>query len=171
MKRGVAPYFQNSEKLGLSRSGFAWDSRLADFDNDGVLEAMQTCGFIKGKINRWPELQALGTSNNKIVHDPRFWPSFKPGADLSGNDWNPFFVRDASGRYYDAAPLLGLAEPMVSRGIAIADVDGDGRLDFVCANQWGPSYFFKTNLPNRAPFLDLRLLRGMGSPAIAPSPR
>ena len=39
-------------KFGLSRSGFAWDSRLADFDNDGVLEAIQACGFIKGKINR-----------------------------------------------------------------------------------------------------------------------
>ena len=71
----------------------SWEARLADFDNDGVLEAMQACGFIKGKINRWPELQSLGTSNDRIVHDPRLWPSFKPGADLSGHDLNPFFVR------------------------------------------------------------------------------
>ncbi len=166
MKEGIAPYVQNSEKLGLSRSGFGWDSRLADFDNDGVLEAMQACGFIKGKINRWPELQALGTSNNQIVHNPRFWPSFRPGTDLSGGDCNPFFVRGSDGRYHDVAPLLGLAEPMVSRGIAIADVDGDGRLDFVCANQWGPSYFFKNESSHAGGFLGLRLLRGQGSPAI-----
>jgi len=166
MKEGIAPFIHGSEKLGLSRSGFAWEARLADFDNDGVLEAVQACGFIKGKINRWPELQALGTSNDQIVQNARFWPSFRPGADLSGHDCNPFFVRGADGRYYDITPNLGLAEPMVSRGIAIADVDGDGRLDFVTANQWGPSYFFKNESPNTNAFLGLRLLHPNGSAVV-----
>lgn len=166
MAHGVAPYDHASEKLGLARSGFAWDARLADFDNDGVLEAMQACGFIKGKINRWPELQALGTSNDQIIHNPRFWPTFRPGADLSGHDTNPFFVQGPDGRYQDVAARLGLAEPMVSRGIAIADVDGDGRLDFVTANQWGPSYFFKNESPKPGAFLGLRLRYPDGSPAI-----
>ncbi len=166
MKAGIAPYIQRSEELGLSRSGFGWDARLDDFDNDGVPEAMQACGFIKGKINRWPELQALGTSNDEIVHNPRFWPSFRLGTDLSGGDKNPFFVRASDGKYHDIAPRLGLAGPMVSRGIAIADVDGDGRLDFVCANQWGPSYFFRNESPRAGSFLELRLTKGKGAPAI-----
>jgi hypothetical protein len=166
MKEGIAPYVNASEELGLSRSGFAWDARLADFDNDGELEAVQACGFIKGTINRWPELQALGTRNDRIVHDPRLWPTFRPGADLSGDDANPFFARAADGRYYDIAPRLGLAEPMVSRGIAIADVDGNGRLDFVTANQWGPSYLFRNESPGAGAFLGLRLVRVNGSPAI-----
>lgn len=166
MKQGIAPYIHGSERLGLARSGFSWEARLADLDNDGVLEAMQACGFIKGKINRWPELQALGTSNDQIVHNPKFWPNFRPGADLSGHDCNPFFVRGNDGRYHDVAPVLGMREPMVSRGIAIADVDGDGRLDFVTANQWGPSYFFKNESPAVGSFLGLRLVRENGSPAI-----
>jgi hypothetical protein len=158
MKQGIAPYRQASEKLGLSRSGWGWDCRLADFDNCGVLEAIQAVGFIKGKINRWPELQSLGTSNDRIVHDPRLWPNFKPGADLSGHDLNPFFVRAADGRYYDIGPALGFTEPMVSKGIALADVDGDGRLDFVLANQWEPSFFFHNQGPNPGDFLGLHLL-------------
>jgi len=166
MKEGSAPFVHASEKLGLSRSGFAWEARLADFDNDGVLEAIQACGFIKGTINRWPELQALGTSNDQIVHNPRFWPTFRPGADLSGHDCNPFFVLGSDGRYHDIAPGLGMVEPTVTRGIAIADVDGDGRLDFVTANQWGPSYFFKNEAPNAGAFLGLRLSHPNGSPAI-----
>jgi hypothetical protein len=166
MQEGIAPYVHASEELGLSRSGFAWDARLVDFNNDGVLEAMQACGFIKGKINRWPELQALGTSNDQIVHNPRFWPNFRPGADLSGHDWNPLFARDAGGRYHDIAPLLGMVEPTVTRGIAIADVDGDGRQDFATANQWGPSYFFKNDSPEAGAFLGVRLVHPNGSPAI-----
>ncbi len=142
MKDGKAPYVQESESLGLSRSGWGWDCRFADFDNDGVLEAIQACGFVKGTVNRWPELQSLGTSNDGIVSNPALWPTFKPGADLSGSDWNPFFVRAADGRYYDYAPELGMDQPMVSKGIAIADVDGDGKLDYAVANQWEDSYLF-----------------------------
>jgi hypothetical protein len=168
MQRGIAPYVQASERLGLSRSGWGWDCRLADFDNDGVLEAIQAVGFIKGKINRWPELQSLGTSNDRIIHDPRLWPNFKPGADLSGQDLDPFFVRAADGRYYDVGPELGFTEPMVSKGIALADVDGDGRLDFVLANQWGPSFFFHNVAPNAGAFLGLHLLLPLAADASAP---
>ena len=168
LKHGIAPYVQASETLGLSRSGWGWDCRLADFDNDGVLEAIQAVGFIKGKINRWPELQSLGTSNDRIVHDPRLWPNFKPGADLSGHDLNPFFVRAADGRYYDVGPQLGFTEPMVSKGIALADVDGDGRLDFVLANQWEPSFFFRNVAPHTGAFLDLHLLLPAAADARAP---
>jgi enediyne biosynthesis protein E4 len=166
MKRGIAPYVHASETLGLARSGFCFDARLADFDNDGSLEAMQACGFIEGTVNRWPELQSLGTSNDQIIDDPRLWPSFEPGADLSGHDPHAFFVRAADGRYYDMAPGLGLAEPMVGRGIAIADVDGDGRLDFVTANQWGPSFLFRNQAPDAGAFLALRLVDANGAPAI-----
>ena len=168
MKRGIAPYVQASEKLGLSRSGWGWDCRLADFDNRGVLQAIQAVGFIRGEVNRWPELQSLGTSNSRVVHDPRFWPNFKPGADLSGHDLNPFFVRAADGRYYNVGPEVGFTEPMVTKGIALADVDGDGRLDFVFANQWMESYLYHNVSPSPGSFLGLHLLLPLAAEAAAP---
>ena len=168
MKHGVAPYVQASEKLGLSRSGWGWDCRLADFDNEGVLQAIQAVGFLKGKINRWPELQSLGTSNSRIVHDPRLWPNFKPGADLSGQNLDAFFVRAADGRYYDIGREVGFTEPMVTKAIALADVDGDGRLDFVFGNQWEPSYFFHNVSPAPGAFLGLHLLLPLAVDAGSP---
>jgi hypothetical protein len=157
MARGVAPYVDHSEQLGLSRSGWAWDSRLADFNNDGVLEAMQATGFVKGEINRWPELHELAMGNDELLRFPGAWPNFGPGADLSGHQHNPFFVRAKNGRYYDLAEDLGLNAPQVSRGIATADVDGDGDLDFAVANQWEPSNFYRNECPGCGAYLGLHL--------------
>ena len=157
LRDGVAPYEQASERLGLSRSGWGWDCKLADFDNDGGLEALQATGFIKGHTNRWPELQALGTGNSSLMHDPRYWPRFRPGDDVSGRDTFAFFVRGGDGRFYDLGRDIGLTAPMVSRGVATADVDGDGRLDFAVANQWETSYFFHNQGPSPGAFLGLHL--------------
>jgi len=164
MKEGIAPFRQASEELGLSRSGWSWDCRLADLNNDGVLEALQANGFIKGQTNRWPELQSLGASNNQLLNNPKFWPRLQPGDDVSGHDRFAFFVRAGDGRYYDMAPRMTLqdgqsmSEAMVTRGISLADVDGDGRLDFAVANQWQPSYFYHNECPKPGNFIGLHLL-------------
>jgi hypothetical protein len=164
MKEGIAPFRQASEELGLSRSGWSWDCRLADMNNDGVLEALQANGFIQGQVNKWPELQNLGTSNSQLLNNPKFWPSLEPGDDVSGQDSFGFFARASDGRYYDVAPEMTLAdgqsmsEAMVTRGISLADVDGDGRLDFAVANQWQPSYFYHNESPEAGNFIGLHLL-------------
>jgi hypothetical protein len=158
MSRGIAPFVDRSEPLGLSRSDWAWEARLADFDNDGNLEALQALGFARGTINRWPELQELAMGNDEFLSDPNCWPRFGLGDELSGHPINPFFVRDRSGRFRDVAVELGLGEPGVSRGIATADVDGDGRLDYAVANQWAPSTFHSNQSPSPGSFLGLHLL-------------
>lgn len=164
MRHGIAPYVDHSEGLGLSRSFFSWEARLADFNNDGVLEAMQASGFIRGEVDRWAELQQLAMGNDQLLHDPRSWPRFRPGDDLSGQVHDPFFVRSRSGTYFDLAEDVGLGDSQVSRGIAIADVDADGRLDFATANQWETSYFFRNRSQHEGPFLGLRLALPVAGP-------
>ena len=139
MKAGIAPFDDESEGLGLSRSGWGWDCKLDDFDNSGHLQMIQATGFLAGRINRWPELQELAMGNDELLQYPGAWPRFKPGDALSDHDHTPFFVRDRRGIFFDMARQIGF-EPAdrgyVSRGIAIADVFGNGKLDFVLANQW-----------------------------------
>jgi len=172
MQRRIAPYVDKGEPLGLSRSGWGWDSRLADFDNDGTLEAVQALGFLLGETNRWPELHEAGMGNDQWLSDPNRWHRLHMGDDLSGrSNRNPFFVRATDGRYYDVAADLGMTDPQVSRGIALADVDRDGDLDYATGNQWQPSRYFRNDCPNRGAFLGLRLLKHVaeseqGTPAI-----
>ncbi len=79
MNKGIAPYIDRSEPLGLSRSAWSWDAKLDDFDNDGLPEALQATGFVKGEINRWPELQELALGNDELLHKPQSWLRVQPG--------------------------------------------------------------------------------------------
>jgi hypothetical protein len=158
MKDGVAPYEDAGEALGLSRSGWAWDCRLADFDNDGAAEALQATGFARGSVNRWPELHELAMGNDGLLPRPGAWLRMGPRDDLSGDAHVPFFVRAAGGRYVDLAREVGLGASQVSRGIAIGDPDGDGDLDFALANQWEGSWLYRNDAPRAGAFLGLHVL-------------
>ncbi|HEV7808710.1 MAG TPA: VCBS repeat-containing protein [Solirubrobacteraceae bacterium] len=157
-----APFVDRSDRLGLSRSGWGWDLKLGDFDNDGTSEIVQATGFISGTVNRWPELHELAGSNDGVLRHPWAWPRFRPGDDLSGHQPNAFYVRGPKGRYADLADRLGVGDRHVNRGIATADVDGDGRLDFATAGQWTRSRLYINRSPAAGAFLglDLRLATG-----------
>ncbi|HEX6046878.1 MAG TPA: CRTAC1 family protein [Pyrinomonadaceae bacterium] len=158
MRDGVAPYVNRSEALGLADSGWAWDAKLDDFDNDGIPEALQATGFIKGSSNRWPELQELGTANDALISNVfASWPRIEQGADVAGHNQNPFFVRIGD-HYVDVAKEIGFGEDYVSRGIAIADVDLDGFLDVIVSNMWGPASYYHNEHPVADSSLGLNLL-------------
>jgi enediyne biosynthesis protein E4 len=169
MRQGIAPFHDESEQIGLSRSSWGWDAKLADFDNDGIVEVVQANGFVRGAIDRWPELQELAMGNDEFLHDPRNWPRFGPGDDLCGHRPNLFAVRGGGERYWDIASDLGLVEPGVSRGIAVADVDGDGALDFAVANQWAQSSFYRNQGVALGEFLGLHLLLPVNRDQIEPT--
>jgi hypothetical protein len=156
--RGIAPYTDESEPLGMSRSSWGWDTKFADFDKDGVSEALQATGFIAGTVNRWPEMHQWATGSDALIDSPAVWPYMMDG-DISGRSKNPFYVKGPDGRYVDVSDDLGVAERAVSRGFGIADVDGDADLDFVVANQWQDFSYFKNTATNDNTALILRVLK------------
>jgi hypothetical protein len=167
---GVAPYRDDSEPLGLSRTGWAWDIKAADFDGDGTDELVQALGFVRGETNRWPELQELAMTNDAVVRFPWSWPDFTPGDDIAGHQRNPFFVRTGDrGRFVDVAGDLGLTNAGPTRGIAVGDVEHDGRPDLLVANQWAPSTFLHNTGADRT-YLGLRLLLPPTGDGLLPRP-
>jgi hypothetical protein len=166
----IAPYQDESEQLGIARSGWGWDIKIGDFNADGQPEVLQANGFIAGETNRWPELQELAMANDDLLRYPWAWPSFRRADDVSGSEQNPFYVRGDDGRFVDIAAELSLTNPGPSRALAIGDVDRDGCLDLAVANQWARSTLFH-NTVQSCSFIGLQLMlpsttEGIRRPAI-----
>ena len=77
---------------------------------------------------------------------------------MAGDDLPAFFTAASDGHYTNVAREVGFDEPMVTRGIATGDVDGDGRVDLAFANMWRPSFFFRNDSPQAGRYLALRVL-------------
>ncbi|MEU8384628.1 FG-GAP-like repeat-containing protein, partial [Streptosporangium sp. NPDC048865] len=183
-----APYDDLGEELGLGRSGWSWDVKAADFDNDGVDEIMHATGSVRGEAGRWAQLREVSSASDPLLSRPSLWPALQAGDDLPGRDAGTFFTRGPDGRYVDVARRAGVADDnngdgdggdgesdggTAGRALAVGDVDDDGRLDFAVANQWSPSVLYRNHGPT-APFVGLRLrlpAGACGTPAPAPAAR
>ncbi|GAA0987203.1 CRTAC1 family protein [Nocardiopsis tropica] len=157
---GRAPFRDRSEQLGLARSGWGWDIRFTDLDNDGHKEVVQATGFVAGEVNRWPEIQEVALVNDELLADPRVWPDLGPETDLSGDGGLSFFAREGGqGRFAEIGDHVGVGRSTVSRGVAMADTDGDGLLDIAVANQWDTSVLYRNDSPDPGASVSLNLVR------------
>ena len=159
IESGMLPFRDVSEGWGLARtSAIPWDIRTADFNNDGRLEVFFSTGMRRGTINRLPELVEMGLMNDVFMQSPSAWQHFPRNTDLTGQAHNHFFARGDGGRYHDIGDALGFREADVTRGIATADADADGRLDYLATNHnQAPSTFYHNRVRNDAQFLGLAL--------------
>ncbi|MEJ2409608.1 MAG: CRTAC1 family protein [Novosphingobium sp.] len=165
LKKGHADFRDESGPLGVARSGWGWDIKAADLDNDGKPEIVQALGFLSGKTDRWPELQELAMTNDDLLTHPAVWGHFSDDADLSGHQRNPLYQQDAQGVFHNVGMSAGFDRTGITRGVAIADVNGDGLLDIALARQWGQSLLMINRSPatNAYLALDLRLPNANGT--------
>lgn len=158
MKKGIAPFTDEADSLGLGRDGWSWDAKFGDFDNSGTQDIVVAIGFVKGTHNLWPQLQELAMANDSLEPDVGFWPQLTTGTDVSGKQSVAFFVKGTNGKWVNVATQIGVGDNSVGRGISTGDVYGNGHLDFAVASQWGQSYLYKNTCVKCGRLLDLNLL-------------
>lgn len=178
-------YKDQSVSKGIWTSNWSWDLKFADFNNDGAYELIQTIGFLRDNdptngdenANMWAQLHEAAMGLDELLPYSNYWPKFSENSKLSGDDHDRFYVMgnsaDDDWQYSDIASQIGLPDNTVSRGVAIADFNEDGKMDAVISRQWMDSTLLLNVNESENDFLSLELVyatdNGGTRPAIGAS--
>ncbi len=121
---------------GVASTGWAWGAQFGDLNNDGWVDLFVTNGFISADPDQdyWYDMARLAGGSGVVFEDAANWPPIGDQS-LSGFERSALFLNDRSGAFYDVAPRVGLTDTQDGRGVALGDLDDDGDLDIVVANQ------------------------------------
>ena len=104
----IGTYAQRPFVGSDGRPSTGWHAEFGDVDNDGRLDLF----IAKGNVDQMP---------SNAIHDP-----------------NNLLMQGSDGTFVEKADVAGVATAERARGAALADFDGDGRLDLVVMNRRAP---------------------------------
>ena len=144
VNNGSATFEDRSARSGLGAAGFpytGWGTAWIDVDNDSWLDLLTVNGTIQAQEGR---------PGNPYPYDQR--------KQLFHNRGNGGFEEIGAG----AGPAFQISE--VGRGAAFGDIDNDGAVDVVIANDNGPARLLVNRVGRRNHWLGLRLVGGSDIP-------
>lgn len=127
-----ASYSSGMANMTLQHSG--WSLRFLDFDNDGFKDVLIAQGHDLDTVEKsFPQLHYR-----------------EPMMLLHNNGKNFVDVSSMSGEVFH--------EAWVGRGMAVGDIDGDGRMDAVVTTNGGHAHVLHNDTPSQGHWLTLKLI-------------
>ncbi|HEY3625501.1 MAG TPA: tetratricopeptide repeat protein [Terracidiphilus sp.] len=142
--------FQNlGHEAGVEMGRWSWCSDFWDFDHDGYADLYVANGYLSGPDRNdlasffWRQVVAKSPEDaiasaayergwnaiNELVRSDRTWHGYAR---------NVMFLNNHDGTFTEASGALGLDFLEDSRSFALADIDGDGRLEVILKNRNAP---------------------------------
>ena len=135
-----------SKTAAISLPFVGWGNAFFDYDNDGLLDGIVVNGHVYPQLDKARLRASAGYRQRKLL-----------------------FHNLGNGTFEEVGPRYGavIMEERVSRGLAVGDLDDDGRLDVVINDLDGSPQVLRNELANAGNWLLVRLKgRGMNTGAV-----
>jgi hypothetical protein len=155
---GDGTFTDVARETGTCDSDWGWAGKFADLDNDGWLDLFTVNGLRSaGPESYLPALLAMIVTPGVDFSDLHSYP------DIGDRTWSGYqrqrlFRNLGDGTFADVAAAAGVDNDLDGRGVAVADLDRDGRLDLVQTSAGQPSLLYRNVTPGAGHRVTLELV-------------
>lgn len=143
-KRQPDQSFQNvAKELGVTSCGWSWAGKFADFDLNGKNELFVINGGYSGESESSASYWYYQSLRDGIPMWLRGVSSRIDRIDFNYSGYQKdCMFEEQDGTFVNIAEQAGVADQGDGRGLALMDINNDGLLDLIVANQTGPLRIF-----------------------------
>ncbi|PYX57255.1 MAG: hypothetical protein DMG76_12070 [Acidobacteria bacterium] len=176
--KGDGTFQDATASAGVEMGRWSWSSDAWDFDHDGFPDLYIANGMISGPmrptreedLNSFFWRQVVANSPAEATPSPDYeqgWAAInelvRSDGTWSGFERNVFYANNRDGTFSDVSGVVGLDFLEDGRAFALADFDGDGRLEVFLKNRNGPQLRLLKNVMTDLPPSIAFRLRGRKS--------
>jgi len=157
-----ADFEEATTAAGVGMGRWAWSSDAVDFDHDGFPDLYIANGMVSGPQRQdlssffWRQVVALSPDQAGAAHAyEEGWNAIneliRSDGTWSGYERNVFYANNRDGTFSDVSAVVGLDFVEDGRSFALADFDGDGRLELFLKNRNAPQLRILKNVMEELP--------------------